>query len=137
MTTVTFSSGPYNLVIDTGSSDTWVATSAFNCVSMSGAALPQSQCGFGPLYNVTNSTSFSSISGNGFQVRYTDGEFLTGTMGSEDLSLGGLSVRQIVGVVDRGWWMGDGISSGLLGMAYPALASNVQALNYTSVIHTL
>ncbi|KAF2680908.1 acid protease [Lentithecium fluviatile CBS 122367] len=68
--------------------------------------------------------------------------FLTGMMGTEELGIGGviqdeLKVRQTIGVVERGWRMGDGLSSGLMRLAYPMLASNYQDLNYTSVVRAL
>jgi hypothetical protein len=50
-----------------------------------------------------------------------------------------VTFRQTIGAVDRGYWQGDGISSGLMGLAYPALAEgvNTRELNYTSVVNTL
>jgi hypothetical protein len=143
MTNVTLAGHEYTLVIDTGSSDTWIAASTFQCVSSwPRMRLPQKQCGFGTLFDAQNSTTFRKISSHPFGVEYTDGEFLTGILGTEELGIGGvdedqLKVRQTIGVVQRGWWMGDRLSSGLMGLAYPTLASNVDALNYTSVVWTL
>lgn len=86
--------------------------------------------------------SYSRLDGHVFKVQYTDGEFLSGEMGEEELIVGdegptALKVRQTIGVVEKGWWMGDGTSSGLMGLAYPTLASNVKALNYTSVVFSM
>jgi len=143
MTNITLASRPYTLVIDTGSSDTWIAASTFQCVGATRKdRLPQKRCGFGTLYDVEDSASFRRIDNHAFGVKYSDGEFLTGIMGTEELGIGGvhedeLSVRQTIGVVQRGWWMGDGVSSGLMGLAYPTLASGMRELNYTSVIWSL
>ena len=137
MTNVTLGGRDYTLVIDTGSSDTWVASDSFRCFSSTSRLIPQAACGFGPLYDDETSPTFSKIPGYKFEVSYTDGEFLTGEMGTEVLQFGGMAVRQVIGVVEAGWWMGDGLSSGLLGLAYPVLASNVRALNYTSAIFSL
>ncbi|KAF1976734.1 hypothetical protein BU23DRAFT_596729 [Bimuria novae-zelandiae CBS 107.79] len=82
MTSITLASQPYTIIIDTGSSDTWVASSSFVC--------------------------------------------------KQDMA-----VRQTIGVVERGWWMGDCISSGLVGLAYATLASNYRDLNYTIVPFSL
>jgi hypothetical protein len=56
--------------------------------------------------------------------RYGDGEFLTGSVGFETVTAGGLTVTgQEMGVVNKAAWSGDGISSGLMGLAYPRLTS--------------
>jgi hypothetical protein len=147
MTDVTVGGQRFALVIDTGSSDTWVATTDFRCIDPdTGATLATQQCGFGPLYNRASSASYKSINYD-FSVNYADGEFLSGDMGTENFGIGGVgrgqnpsvSVKQTIGTVDEGYWQGDGISSGLMGLAYPALANGVnsQALNYTSVMYTL
>ncbi|KAL1610750.1 hypothetical protein SLS60_002420 [Paraconiothyrium brasiliense] len=145
MTNISLAGHPYTLIIDTGSSDTWIAASDFQCTSrVSHARLPQRNCGFGNLYDVVDSTTYNPIPGRGFGVKYSDGEYLTGNMGIEELSVGaidggkgGLTVNQTIGVVERGWWMGDGRSSGLMGLAYPTLASNYRDLNYTTVVGSL
>ncbi|OAG00138.1 acid protease [Paraphaeosphaeria sporulosa] len=145
MTNVTLAGHPYTLILDTGSSDTWIAASGFTCTSrLSHARLPQESCGFGELYDVVDSTTYNPIPGRVFGVKYSDGEYLMGEMGVEELrmgdvdgSKGGLTVRQTIGVVERGWWMGDGRSSGLMGLAFPTLASNYHDLNYTTVVGSL
>ncbi|KAF2117485.1 aspartic peptidase domain-containing protein, partial [Lophiotrema nucula] len=141
MTNITLGSSPpkpYTLVIDTGSSDTWIASSAFQCLSKyTQKPLSQSACGFGDLYDEGESESWEGIPSHGFEVRYTDGEFLSGDLGIENLEIGGLTTRQTIGVVDSGWWIGDNISSGLMGLAYPILTSGHQDLNYTSVVFSL
>lgn len=138
MTNITLAQQPYTLVIDTGSSDTWIASEAFQCQARtSRILLPQSSCGFGKLYNPDESATYVKIASHDFGVSYTDGEYLSGEMGTEELEIGGLETRQTIGVVERGWWLGDGISSGLMGLGYSTLASNVRDLNYTSVIFSL
>ncbi|KAF1953788.1 acid protease [Byssothecium circinans] len=142
MINVTLAGKPYTLVIDTGSSDTWIASSTFQCLSkLSRAPLPQEACGFGKLYDKEDSSTFASIPTHTFGVRYTDGEFLLGELGKEVLGVGDkgeeLKIEQTIGVVERGWWSGDEISSGLMGLAYSALASNARELNYTSVVFSL
>jgi hypothetical protein len=140
MTNVTLAGKEYTLVIDTGSSDTWVVSESFQCLSKySHAPLEQEDCGFGTLYDKQDSASFESIPTHTFGVKYTDGEFLIGEMGTEVLGFGegDLPIEQTIGVVESGWWSGDRISSGLMGLAYPTLASNSVDLNYTSVVFTL
>lgn len=143
MTNVTLGGQQYTLVIDTGSSDTWIASSSFQCQTRIGHnSLPQDNCGFGVLYDEKDSLTYSTISTDAFSVRYTDGEFLQGEIGTEELGVGGeneneLKVRQTIGVAERGWWMGDDTSSGVIGLAYSTLASKSRDLNYTSVIFSL
>ena len=140
MTNVTIGGSYYTLVIDTGSSDTWVASSSFACISrLTQTPLPQSACGFSTLYDQTLSPTYELGIKDGFEVNYTDGEFLSGDLGTEDLILGGLGIKQVIGVVEKGWWIGDGISSGLMGLAYSGLASgvDVKRLNYTGTIFSL
>jgi hypothetical protein len=147
ITNVTVAASEFALVIDTGSSDTWLATSAFQCTNPDdGSPLPQSYCGFANLYDQAGSSTWKSANFD-FNVNYTGGEFLYGKMGTEMLGIGGVSkgqspyvtMRQTIGAVDSGYWQGDGISSGLMGLAYPALARgiNTRELNYTSVVNTM
>jgi hypothetical protein len=144
---VTLAGKTFSLIIDTGSSDTWVASSTFQCDDpYTYAPIPVQQCGFGPFYYQSASTSFRSIN-HDFDVYYSGGEFLEGIMGTELFGIGGVSrgkapsatVRQTIGVVNEGYWYGDGISSGLMGLGFPALAKGVNSgeLTYTSVIYTL
>ena len=58
-------------------------------------------------------------------------------MGGEEGGKGRLSVNQTVGVVESGFWVGDGISSGLMGLAYSALVSGASELRYRSVMVSL
>jgi hypothetical protein len=146
LTDVTISDCLYSLVIDTGSSDTWVASSTFRCLnSNTYATIDVRYCGFGTPFNTSGSRRWRSIAGYNFSVNYTGGEFLSGELGTDHLGIGevgngggtgGLVVRQTIGVVDSGYWVGDGISSGLMGLVYPALVSNSE-LKYQSVMFTL
>jgi hypothetical protein len=79
LTDVTISERLYSLVIDTGSSDTWVASSAFQCLNPNTyASIDARYCGFSTPFDPQNSSTWSSISGYGFEVNYTGGEFLMG-----------------------------------------------------------
>lgn len=150
MTNVTLASRPYTMVIDTGSSDTWIASSTFKCLSRSRMPLARSKCGLGPLYDPEDSETYRQLQTHDFSVLYADGEFLSGELGSEVFGIGarvdddvevdagwGLKVRQTLGVVRRGWWLGDGRSSGLMGLAYPTLASGGRDLGYGSLMFTM
>jgi Eukaryotic aspartyl protease len=121
VTEVTFGTETFELVVDTGSSDTWVIETGFSCFSVpAGSPIPQAKCLFGPSYNVTK--TFEQVKSENFNLTYYSGEFLAGIIGTEDVTLAGIKVeKQTVALVNKAAWLGDGTSSGLLGLAYPAL----------------
>lgn len=49
----------------------------------------------------------------------------------------GIKIRQMIGIVDNGYWDGDGFSSGLMGLAYPVMVSGYEDLEYTSVMFSV
>jgi hypothetical protein len=142
---VEFGTETFELIVDTGSSDTWVVETGFTCTDLSTGKtttegrflleLPQSSwngiyrallifylpayCDFGPYY--TKSSTFTAISGETFSIEYGDGEYLTGIMGTEEVTVAGITVDQEVALVTAAAWEGDGTTSGLMGLAYPAL----------------
>lgn len=146
MTNITLGSRVYALVLDTGSSDTWAAQTGFTCKNYAGTTVTTAACGFGPLYNTGASPSYKAYSPpQTFGVNYTSGEYLKGILATELFGIGdvgaGFSPRQIVnqtiGIVQQGYWDGDGVSSGLMGLAYSRLASGSSTVGYESVIFTL
>jgi hypothetical protein len=49
---------------------------------------------------------------------------LTGTVGFDDVTVGGLTVsQQEIGLVDKAAWEGDGVNTGLMGLAFSSLTS--------------
>jgi hypothetical protein len=59
-----------------------------------------------------------------FGRQYTDGTFVEGYFGYEDVTIGGLMAKhQRLGIVNSTYWQGDGRVSGLLGLAYPYMTS--------------
>ena len=146
MTRVTFGSRVYSLVIDTGSSDTWAAASGLICKDADGNTVTTSTCRFGVLFNTTASTSYKAYNPpQAFGVNYTSGEYLKGILATELVGIGdvgaGFAPRQIVnqtiGIVQQGYWDGDGLSSGLMGLAYSRLASQSSSIGYEAIIFTL
>lgn len=119
-TNITFGTQTFESIVDTGSSDTWVAGSGFQCVDLeTGDPETEAYCNFGPTYNVTD--SFVQIPNENFNITYGDGEFLTGVIGYENVTLAGISVNQTVAIVNYAAWNGDNTTSGLTGLAYPSL----------------
>ncbi|KAJ7837095.1 aspartic peptidase domain-containing protein [Mycena leptocephala] len=120
---ITVGGKPFQVILDTGSADTWCAHEGFTCRDLNGTVVPPETCNFGPaLFEPTKSTTFQLFPDVTFLIRYGSGEFLSGPVGFETVAVGGLSVaQQEIGVPDRNAFLGDGVSEGILGLAFPEL----------------
>ncbi|KAL5319303.1 hypothetical protein ACEPPN_012354 [Leptodophora sp. 'Broadleaf-Isolate-01'] len=78
----------YKLLVDTGSSDTWIATKGFKCFDESGI-VPQADCAFGPLYDPRR--ELEPINNVNFNIFYGDGAFLRGSYGMARVTLAGIT----------------------------------------------
>lgn len=113
---------PVWLIFDTGSSDTWNAQSGFVCQDRSGKTHDQSSCGLRKPH--IERFRHGAIEELHFYLHYGSGEKLYGPMGYSDISCGGVTVtRQQVGLANHTYWHGNNVTSGILGLAYPALTS--------------
>ncbi|KKA27648.1 hypothetical protein TD95_001230 [Thielaviopsis punctulata] len=123
-TAITIDGESYDVIVDSGSSDTWLVQKNFSCVDVdTSAAEPESECNFGKTFSV-NSKTFTKIPNENFNIGYGDGEFLTGYLGTQDITVAGITVKnQTMGVVNYAGWEGDGTTSGLMGLAFPGLTS--------------
>lgn len=122
--------GGYSANVDLlGSSDTWLAGKGFQCVNVTtGADEPESDCLFASTYTIE--PPFKQIPDVNFNITYGDGEFLTGIFGIEPVTVAGITVKnQQVAVVDFAAWFGDGVSSGLIGFAFPSITSQYAGTN--------
>lgn len=92
---------------------------------MTGSPEPGSECAFGTSgYDPKKSTTYKLYPDRNFNITYGDGEYLTGTVGFETISVGGLTVpKQEFGVVNAAAWEGDGVDTGLIGLCFPNLTS--------------
>jgi hypothetical protein len=126
---VQFGNQSFMLLVDTGSSDTWVLETGYQCINSSNNLVqPQANCNYASAYNL--SSSFQAKDNQTFGVKYGTG-IAMGTVGYEDLTMGGIKVtNQTVGIVNSTNDRGDGLQSGLLGLAYPQLTSAHPGLNY-------
>lgn len=125
MTEIEVGTETFTVVVDTGSSDTWLVKTGFAC-----AKGTQAMCKFGATYN--ESSSFQPIDNENFELSYTDGEYLFGVFGKEQVTVAGVTVKdQQIAAVQSASWNGDGVSSGVLGLGFPG---NTKAYSGTSQI---
>jgi hypothetical protein len=73
---ITVGGQTFAVVIDTGSSTTWVPTSNFTCFNVTGGMVPQEECGFGPLFDIEASKTFVPIEDVNFNVTYGEMVFV-------------------------------------------------------------
>ncbi|KAJ5405935.1 hypothetical protein N7465_007219 [Penicillium sp. CMV-2018d] len=128
---VTIGNQSFMLLMDTGSSDTYVMQTGYKCInSTANLVLPQSDC----LYsNKTyhKSKTYRHVDNEMFGVQYGAG-VASGHMAYEQVSMHGVTVNaQKIGISNASDAMGDNVNSGLLGLGYPALTSAHPA-NHTS-----
>jgi hypothetical protein len=120
---VTLGNQTFALLVDTGSSDTWVVGSDYLCINdTSNAILPQQACAFTP-QTYRPSPTFQLVPDEFFGEQLGSGK-LSGLVGREDVTLGGVTVKgQQIGVANKTSQIGDGIDSGLVGFGYPSLTA--------------
>ncbi|KAJ5727030.1 hypothetical protein N7493_006057 [Penicillium malachiteum] len=120
---VTLANQTFKLLVDTGSSDTYVVRQDFVCIDQTtNLEIGQEACRHASqTYN--QSSTYHVIKNQTFGVQYGNG-IASGVMAYEDVTLAGITVPgQIVGIADHSTPMGDGVNSGVLGLAYPSLTS--------------
>lgn len=123
LTNITVGNQNFSVIVDTGSSDTWLAETGFQCLNYTTNA-PESEadCGFASTFSPDS--SFTQIQDENFNISYADLEFLNGIVGTESVTIAGIKVsKQEIGLATLAGWAGDGISSGLTGLAYPLITS--------------
>ncbi|EIN11164.1 acid protease [Punctularia strigosozonata HHB-11173 SS5] len=125
LTDITVGGQSFKVIVDTGSSDTWLAEVGFKCFDLSDTPQPAADCAFGtPGFDPSKSKTFVSYPDKNFNITYGDNEFLNGPVGFDTVTVGGLTVtKQEIGVVTAAAWDGDGVNTGLIGLAYPGITS--------------
>ncbi|OAP62013.1 hypothetical protein AYL99_04216 [Fonsecaea erecta] len=120
---VTIGGETFPLLVDTGSSDTYVMKKGYQCFDKAnGTELPQTACLYGSA-TYSPSATYSQIPNEIFGVQYGAG-IASGVLAQEEVTLAGITVKDaIIGVANSSTPMGDGVNCGLLGLAYPALTS--------------
>ncbi|KAJ7628928.1 aspartic peptidase domain-containing protein [Roridomyces roridus] len=115
----------FNLIVDTGSSDTWVPQIGFMCFDLDRNPIPEADCGFGSRgFDISASKTFKPFPNINLNITYNSGEFLSGPAGFDTISVGGLSVTaQEFSVPNHIAWLGVNVTDGIMGSAFPNLTS--------------
>ena len=113
------------------SSDTWLVKKGFQCFSLDSMPIPAADCFFGSAgFDPSESRTFVPFPDANFNISYGDGEFLTGDVGFDTITIGGLTVKhQEFSLATHAAWEGDTVTSGLIGLAYPGLTSVYNGTN--------
>ncbi|SPO00707.1 uncharacterized protein DNG_03455 [Cephalotrichum gorgonifer] len=132
--------GSYLLILDTGSSDTWVVTSPFTCYDrVTFDPVPVEECNFGPSFS--GERPQQAASDMAFALMYGGNRYITGRMGSVDLSVAGITLEdQLIGFAEAGAWRGDNETSGLFALgptAYTSASTESGAAEYDGVVDTI
>lgn len=121
---VTVGGQDFAVVVDTGSSDPWLVLENFSCFDLDNTPLSQEACEFSTPYSPSKSTTYAVVPDQNFNISYADGEYLNGAVATETFTMAGITVpKQQFGVVSIAAWLGDTITSGLVGFAYRSLTS--------------
>jgi hypothetical protein len=122
------------LILDTGSSDTWVIEPNYACFNQTTyAVVNHSVCDFGP--GLSPSDNFQQIPDVNLNATYGQGTTINGILGYETLNLAGLDItEQEIGYGTDLYWpgYGDGTTSGILGMAFGNLTSQYSGTNFSA-----
>lgn len=127
----------FDLLVDTGSSDTWLVDSFFFCLSdltpdHEKEAYNQSKCLFGPTYDRGHNNPFRTITGSSFKVYYASGDEAGGPLGYAQMGLANnleIPAQQIGLASAAVWHGGDRVVSGILGLGLPGLTHRYKGTN--------
>lgn len=85
---ITFGTQAVKVILDTGSSDSWLIQKGFKCTDANGNSQSAATCNFGPAYTGT----ITQTPNENFKISYGDGEFVTGIIGTQDVTIAGIKV---------------------------------------------
>lgn len=111
------------LLVDTGSSDLWVAPKDFICLDSDGHPVQQPSCGFASFVN--NTFSGGVVPDEYLSIIYGNGQFAYGPYGFDSVSLGGITVPdQRIALPSEGYLkVASGDFAGIFGLGYPGMVA--------------
>ncbi|KAI1341695.1 acid protease [Xylariaceae sp. FL0016] len=119
---VNFNGVIMDVILDSGSADTWLRSHDFACRDSLNNTLSGNACSFGPAF--FGNFSGKPIPDQHFSIGYGDGEMVQGRLGYMDVEFANVTVSgQEVALATQGNWNGNNITSGILGLAYPSLTN--------------
>ncbi|GFF34580.1 probable aspartic-type endopeptidase AFUA_3G01220 [Aspergillus udagawae] len=122
----------YSMILDTGSSDTWILKEGFQCLDSTGAPTIQSNCQVGRQFS--GDFTGGQIGNVNFNISYSTG-ILAGKFGWEDITIANITVKDAqVAVVDQAYFNFN--VSGLFGLAFASLTSEFPGNDPTKNIKT-
>ncbi|OAA53316.1 Peptidase A1 [Cordyceps fumosorosea ARSEF 2679] len=101
------------LDFDTGSSDLWIFSTELDAATQKGHTV----------FDPSKSSSFEKLPGQTWQISYGDGSSASGDCGSDNVTIGGLTIQgQTVELASKlADQFAKGTGDGLLGLAFPAI----------------
>ncbi|KAL7928232.1 aspartyl proteinase [Trichoderma chlorosporum] len=101
------------LDFDTGSSDLWVFSTELSKSTQKGHTI----------FNPTSSSTFKKLANQAWQISYGDGSSASGDCGSDNVTIGGLTIKnqtiELASTLAQQFAQGSG--DGLLGLAWPSI----------------
>ncbi|KLU92007.1 hypothetical protein MAPG_10954 [Magnaporthiopsis poae ATCC 64411] len=124
-----------DLLVDTATADLWAVAPGAQCLNVYGWDVNFTECQFGSTFPKDLTFSYGYIPNQHLFMQYPDGEMASGTVGYSDIEVGGITVlKQEIGLVNRTYWIGNKVASGVVGLGYPTL-SHIYRDNETDWLH--
>lgn len=123
---------PISLVIDTGSSDTFVLADFADQCSDASTAYLHGPC-VGGVFDLSASSTYNTITTNGFRISYADKTGSSGDYFSDDFEIGGAKVSAL----QMGLAINTTVGVGIMGIGYTAGESVTAKLRYPNLVDQL
>ncbi|KAF3910022.1 Barrierpepsin [Arthrobotrys entomopaga] len=122
---VTIGGQEVRLILDTGSSDTWVVLKNFTCYEHPSYWREQLvdpvNCAFGGYFDPERSPTFQTLNSynESIRVQYADRSMVSGYVGQDIVEVADIPVNMTIGVISLAKWLGDHKTAGIIGLGYP------------------
>ena len=111
----------FNLDFDTGSADLWLWSD-----DLSNSILTQGKRSGHVIFESNKSSTFKKMSGESWKIQYGDGSTASGDVGTDDVTVGGLKIRnqgiELAKHMSTAFQTGTG--DGILGLAFVSLGTS-------------